>query len=75
LINYCKKLIGVEMEGYGTGLAVLKSRKPIKFLIAKAISDWADNNKNDDRHEFASMVSAEFVIYFIKNFNFDLILN
>jgi nucleoside phosphorylase len=75
LIQYCQKLIGVEMEGYGTGIAVLKSGMPIKFLIIKSISDWADSSKNDAGHDAAIRNSAEFLIYFIKNFNLNLVLN
>jgi len=69
--NHFAELIGVEMESYGTAKAVLSSGKPIKFLVIKSIADWADTSKNDDWHEYATKISAEFIINLIENFKFN----
>jgi len=71
LIEYYPRIIGVEMEAFGVASAVNKFRKPIQFIIVKSISDWADSTKNDDWHDMAAKISADFIISLIKNLNFD----
>lgn len=75
LLHYFDSLIGIEMESYGTGQAAIKSGKQNKYIVVKSIADWADSNKNDDWHDFATNVSAKFVIYLIKNLNLNSIIN
>lgn len=74
LLNFSGSLIGIEMESYGTGEAIIKSGKQSNFLVVKSIADWADSYKNDDWHDFATNVSAEFVIYLIKNLNLNVLI-
>ncbi len=60
-----KQLVGVEMEAYGAALACYRAVTAPGMLFAKAICDWADSNKNDDWQEYASAVSAAFLLSLI----------
>ena len=53
-------IIGIEMEGAGTGLAVYRSETQPEFLMIKAICDWADNSKSDVWQNYAGHASAAF---------------
>ncbi|WP_321794740.1 hypothetical protein [Caballeronia sp. J97] len=58
-----RKVIGVEMEGYGVACAVkyLGHGRPEVFIL-KGVSDFADERKDDDWHDYASFTSAQ-VLY------------
>lgn len=64
LISNDRKLLGLDMEGYGIYKAAQFHIGTVPIFI-KAISDFADGNKTDDFHKYASYVSAKFVLDFI----------
>ena len=59
------KAIGVEMEGLG--VAVASYRGGPGFLMAKAVSDFADAAKDDDWHGYAAESAARFAVAVLKN--------
>lgn len=62
-----KKLIGVEMEGFGAALAVYQADSAPAMLMVKGICDWADPNKNDEWQDYAADVAAAYVVNFLKS--------
>jgi nucleoside phosphorylase/O-acetyl-ADP-ribose deacetylase (regulator of RNase III) len=54
------KTVGVEMEGLGVATAAYRSGAA--FLLIKAVSDLADDDKNDDWHEYAAAAAARFAL-------------
>lgn len=61
------KLIGVEMESFGTALAVYQSDSAPAMLMVKGICDWADPSKNDEWQAYAADVAAAYVVNFLKS--------
>jgi nucleoside phosphorylase len=63
-----RKLIGIEMEGYGVFGAVHYSggSRP-KALIVKGVSDYAGSDKDDSFHVYASKISAETIRYIFES--------
>ena len=60
----------LDMETYGVYFAIKNSTtKNIEFFSAKAVSDFADNEKNDDHHKSCCFISANFVKKFIMKHN------
>ena len=55
------ELAAVEMEGYGTALAAYEAETAPGMILAKALCDWADSNKDDAWHAFAAECSAAYV--------------
>lgn len=67
--KHCRKLLGIEMEGYGVFFAAsncVHPRPKYKVLI-KSVSDYADPEKSDNYQEYAMYTSAEFAKYIILN--------
>lgn len=64
-------IAGVEMEGYGVALAAYRAETLPGMLMAKAICDWADGQKNDTWQKYAAHVSASFIAALIANSKFD----
>lgn len=60
-----KNLIGVEMESYAvfTAAEYASEPRPICFSI-KAVCDFGDEDKNDNAHNYAAYISAEFLYQF-----------
>lgn len=58
--NQIRDLVAIEMEVYGVYYAAkwAISPKP-KFIAIKSICDYADTNKNDDFHDYASYTSVK----------------
>jgi nucleoside phosphorylase/O-acetyl-ADP-ribose deacetylase (regulator of RNase III) len=54
------KTVGVEMEGLG--VATASYRSGAAFLLIKAVSDLADEAKDDDWHEYAGEAAARFAL-------------
>ncbi len=58
--TYQRKLIGIEMEIYGVMSAIKYSVKPSPIGICiKSVSDFGDNNKNDDWQHYAAYTSTK----------------
>jgi nucleoside phosphorylase len=69
LLNQHRGILGVDMEAYAVAAAALGSAKPRPgFLIIKGVSDFADEDKDDDFQEFAASVSANFLLTAAKEF-------
>ena len=61
--------LAVEMEILGFYYACHWAQKPKPMFIAlKAISDFGDNNKNDDFHGYAAYTSAKVLEILVKNY-------
>jgi nucleoside phosphorylase len=58
-----RKVLGVEMEAAAIGWVAEFSGLP--YIIAKAVSDYGDADKDDGFREFASSASARFLIDFL----------
>jgi|GEM_PF-2983068 len=64
LKHYGQEAIGGEMEGAGLYVACQDSK--VDWVLVKAICDWADGNKSEDkavRQQLAAHNAAIFVIY------------
>lgn len=59
------KLIGIEMESYGVAMAAAIAPARPRFLAIRGVSDFADENKNDDWHGCAAARAAAFTIGFL----------
>lgn len=66
LISSDRKLIGLDMEGYGIYKAS-QFHSCTSPVFVKSISDFADFAKSDKFQNYASYVSAKFVIDYIYN--------
>jgi nucleoside phosphorylase/CheY-like chemotaxis protein len=58
-----RKMLALEMESYGFLLACESIETPA--FVAKSICDFADSEKNDEAHQYASYTSASFIFKFI----------
>lgn len=64
--NTQRKLLGVEMEGYGVYYSADNSPKQYtKPIMIKSVSDYGDASKNDGYQEYAAFTSAQFAYRFI----------
>ena len=64
LIENDRKLIGIDMEGYGIYKAA-QFHTGTKPVFVKAVSDFGDAEKSDDYQDYAAFVSARFVFDYI----------
>lgn len=66
---HCRKLLGIEMEGYGVFYASHNSAhpRPKYTMLIKSVSDYADPTKSDDYQEYAMYTSAAFAKHIILN--------
>lgn len=61
-----RKMIGLEMEGYGFYSAVKSfSNTETPCIMLKSVCDKADSQKSDDYQQYCSHVSARFAIDFV----------
>ncbi len=61
-----RKLLAIDMEGYGLYLACHYFNQT-KALFIKSICDFGDENKNDEHQRYAAYTSARFLNSFIVN--------
>lgn len=61
-----RKLLAIDMEGYGLYLACHYFNQT-KALFIKSVCDFGDDQKNDDYQNYASYTSAQFLFSFIFN--------
>ena len=66
---HCRKLLGIEMEGFGVFYAASNCAhpRPQYTVLVKSVSDYADPDKSDDYHDYAMYTSAEFTKHIILN--------
>ncbi|SEA55063.1 Nucleoside phosphorylase [Xylanibacter ruminicola] len=64
---HCRKLLGIEMEGFGVFYAASNSAhpRPQYTVLVKSVSDYADTEKSDDFQDYAMYTSAEFAKHVI----------
>jgi hypothetical protein len=60
-----RKILALEMEGYGVGSAVWHSPEQIRWLVIPALYDRADSAKNDNWHAYAAAVAAGYTRHFL----------
>ncbi len=60
-----RKIVAIEMEGYGFSAGVWQSFERVRHLVIKAICDFADEQKGDDWQLYAAIVAAEFTKHFL----------
>jgi len=60
-----RKIVAIEMEGYGFSRAVWQSFERVRHLDIRAICDDGSENKNDEWHAYAASVAAGFAKHFL----------
>ncbi|WNZ47892.1 SIR2 family protein [Leptolyngbya boryana CZ1] len=65
LVEEHRKIIAIEMEGYGLSKAVQQNFQHIRHLVIKAICDWADESKDKEWQPYAAAVAAAFTKHFL----------
>jgi nucleoside phosphorylase len=60
-----RKIMAIEMEGYGVIEAVRQNFEYIRCLVIRALCDYADSNKHDQWHSYAAAVAAGFTKHFL----------
>jgi nucleoside phosphorylase len=60
-----RKILAIEMEGYGVIEAVRQQLNPVRCLVIRALCDYADDTKNDVWHPYAAAVAAGFAKHFL----------
>lgn len=66
ITQHNRKLIGIDMEGYGVYLACHFFNNT-KALFIKSVSDYGDDQKDDRFQKYASYTSARFLYSFLFN--------
>ncbi len=66
LLKKDRKLIGIDMEGYGVYKAA-QFHNGTKPIFIKSVTDFGDIKKGDNFQQYASYISAKFVIEYINN--------
>ncbi len=60
-----RKIMAIEMEGYGVISAAWQSFDQVRCLVIRALCDYADSNKHDQWHPYAAAVAAGFAKHFL----------
>jgi nucleoside phosphorylase/tetratricopeptide (TPR) repeat protein len=60
-----RKILAIEMEGYGFSAGVFHSSPQRHHLVMKAICDRADRNKGEDWQPYAAAVAAGYAKHFL----------
>jgi nucleoside phosphorylase len=55
------------MEGYGVVSAARQRFEQVRCLVIRALCDYADNEKNDEWHEYAAAVAAGYAKHLLKD--------
>lgn len=66
LLAHVPRLLAVEMEGVGVANALRNYDPAPGFFVVRGISDFANNQKNDQWHSYAANAAAAFTIGFLK---------
>jgi nucleoside phosphorylase len=67
LLQECPKLLAVAMEGAGVAGAARKHTHPPRFIEIRGISDFADDQKDDNWHAYAANAAAAFTIGLLRS--------
>ena len=59
--------VAIEMEGAAFG-RVMASVPSLRWLVVKGVSDYADTNKDDSYHQYASTSSALYLLCFLQEY-------
>ncbi|MGK7913261.1 MAG: SIR2 family protein [Synechococcus sp.] len=62
-----RKILAIEMEGYGSSAGAWQSFKRKRYLTIKSICDFADAEKNDEWHDYAAKIAASFTKHFLRD--------
>lgn len=67
--KHCRKLMGIEMEGYGLFYAAHHSihPRPQYTILVKSVSDYADPEKSDDYQDYCMFTSASMVRHIVEH--------
>jgi nucleoside phosphorylase len=65
IAEFHRKILAIEMEGYGFSAAAWQSFQQCRHLVVRAVSDKADRNKTEDWQPYASAVVAGIVRHFL----------
>lgn len=65
VVSHHRKIKAIEMEGYGVAAAAWNRDEPVRCLVIRAISDYADGKKNDDYQDYAAISAASFVRHYL----------
>jgi nucleoside phosphorylase len=60
-----RKILAIEMEGYGFSLAVWNDVRKVRHLVIRGICDDASEAKDDRWHEYAAKAAASLTKYFL----------
>ena len=61
-VIYNRKLLGIDMETYAVYYAAQNAMNSPKFVSIKAVSDYANQHKNDDYQKYAAFISIQFLL-------------
>jgi nucleoside phosphorylase len=62
-----RKIVAIEMEGYGVSAAAWQSFNHVRHLVIRAICDLADSTKNNIWHPYAAAVAAGLVKHLLRD--------
>ncbi len=60
-----RKIIAIEMEGYGFSLAISQNSEKVHHLVIRGICDDGSASKNDKWHKYAAMAAASLTRRFL----------
>ncbi|MBU7582818.1 MAG: DEAD/DEAH box helicase family protein [Nostoc sp. TH1S01] len=60
-----RKIVAIEMEGYGVSKAAWQSFERVRHLVIRSICDFADSSKNSEWHPYAAKVVAGYTKHFL----------
>ncbi len=66
LSDSMRKVIGLEMEAMAIGAVAHEHQDKLRFVVMKAVMDYADEWKNDTAKTFAARASAECLLLFLR---------
>ena len=62
-----RNALAIDVEG-ATFYRTVAEFPGVRSLLVKGVSDYADAEKDDSYHKYAAMVSATYVLGFIKEY-------
>jgi nucleoside phosphorylase len=62
-----RKIMAIEMEGYGFSKAVWHRYERVRHLVIRAICDDGTPAKNDEWHSYAAAAAASYSFHFLSD--------